>query len=441
MNKFKLGSVQEINGELLQKLIDTFKTTDLPKLQKLMDYYNGKQDILTRTKAGDKPNNKINNPWARHISNTAQSYFIGEPIKYQSTDEQLMQQLQHIFDSNNEESQNFKLARDASAVGIGYELVYLDEEGELKFDIIEPTNAFIIYDNTIKQSILAGVRFYSTHDYMTDEQQLYAEVYTADTIQYYKEDEGELILVDEVEHYFNAVPMIPYFNNLELIGDYEPVMTLIDAYDILQSDSVNNLEELANSYLLIKGVEIDAKSAKAMKENRIINISDDGDAYFVERSNEPTEIEELKMRLVDDIHRLSGVPDLSAQRFAGSESSGAALRYKIMNLENLTKIKERYFTHSLRSRLKLIINYLNLKGHSFEYQDVSMQFTRNLAADIEGLTDIVTKLNGVVSDKTLLSMLPFIENVDFELELLKQQEESTLDSYDSIFDEDETEEE
>lgn len=440
MQKYKIESTEQINGELLKNLVQSFKLNELPKIKKLMNYYNGNQDILIRTKAGDKPNNKINNPWARHISNTAQSYFIGEPIKYQSTNEQLMQQLQHIFDSNNEESQNFKLARDASAVGVGYELVYLDEEGELKFDLIEPTNAFIIYDNTIKQSIIAGVRFYTTKDYVTEEEQEFVEVYTADTIQYYKEDGGELILVEEVEHYFNAVPMIPYFNNLELIGDFEPVITLIDAYDILQSDSVNNLEELANSYLLVKGVEIDKKTANAMKENRIINISDNGDAYFVERSNEPTEVEELKNRLVDDIHRLSGVPDLSAQRFAGAESSGAALRYKIMNLENLTKIKERYFTHSLRSRLKLIINYLNLKGHNFEYQDVSMQFTRNLAADIEGLTDIVTKLNGVVSDKTLLSMLPFVENVEFELELLKQQAESTLDDYDSIFNEETKEE-
>ncbi|MDW0112165.1 phage portal protein [Sporosarcina saromensis] len=438
MEKYKINSVDDLTPELVNALIKRFKLKEVARLNKLFRYYKGEQDILKRSRAGDKPNNRINNPWARFISNTAMSYFIGNPISYQSANDQLMEVLQDIFDNNNEQSENMKLARDASVGGIAYELLYIDEEGNIKFDVLNANECFMVYDSTIKGNVLAGVRFYETYDYVTEESQMFVEVYTSDSIHYYKQDEDLLKLINEQPHYFKSVPMIPYYNNLEMLGDAEPVLTLIDAYDVLQSDSVNNLEEVANSYLFIKGVELTKEVAEAMKSNRMINVdgqdAQNADAKWLVRESEPAEVETLKVRTVDDMHRLSGVPDLSAQRFSGSESSGAALRYKIMNLENMASNKERYFKHSLERRLKLICNFLNVKGHSFDYNDVSMQFTRNLAADVEGLANIAKELKGIVSDKTLLSILPFIEDVEFELELLRQQNEGSLDDYGQVFD-------
>lgn len=437
LEKYKINSIEDLTPELINALIKRFKMKEVSRLNKLFRYYRGEQDILSRTRQPDKPNNRISNPWARFISQTATSYFIGNPVAYQSSDDQLMEVIQDIYDNNNEQSQNTKLSRDASVGGIAYELLYIDENGDVKFDVLNPNECFMIHDSTIKGNVLAGIRFYETYDYVTEETQLFVEVYTADAIYYYKQDEDLLKLVDEQPHYFQSVPMIPYYNNLEGLGDFETVLSIINAYDVLQSDSVNNLEELADSYMLIKGVTLDEEAAKAMRENRLINIDGeqgkDADAKWLTKPSEPSEIENLKIRLVDDMHRLSGVPDLSAQRFAGAETSGAALRYKIMNLENMAVNKERYFKHSLERRIKLICNFLSVKGHTFDFTEVSMQFTRNLAADVEGLTEIVTKLKGIVSDKTLLSLLPFVESAEFELELLEQQNEGTLDDYGQVF--------
>lgn len=437
MEKYKINSLEDLTPELINALIQRFKLKEVPRLNKLFQYYKGEQEIMQRSRGEGKPNNRISNPWARFISTTATSYFMGNPVSYSSTDDKLLETINDIFKNNNEQSQNTKLSRDSSVGGIGYELLYLDEEGDLKFDVLNANECFMIHDSTIKGNVLAGVRFYETYDYLSEETQLFVEVYTADSILFYEQSDDVLVMTNEQPHYFKSVPMIPYYNNLETLGDFETVLSAIDAYDILQSDSVNNLEELADSYLLIKGVTIDEEAAVAIRENKLINIDNengsDSDAKWLTKPSEPAEIENLKIRLVDDMHRLSGVPDLSAQRFSGQESSGAALRYKIMNLENMAANKERYFKHSLERRLKLICNFLNLKGHSFDFTDMSMQFTRNLAADTEGLTDIVKDLQGIVSNKTLLSLLPFVDSAENELLLLEQQNEDTLDGYHQVF--------
>ncbi|WP_203246330.1 phage portal protein [Sporosarcina beigongshangi] len=434
MEKYKINSLEDLTPALILALIQRFKLNELPRITKLFKYYNSEQDILNRTmKDPLKPNNRVVSPWGRHISNTAQSYFIGVPVSYQSSDEILMETLQGIFNSNYEQSQNAKLSRDASVAGVGYELLYIDESGEVKFDVLNPNETFMIYDSTIKGNPLAGIRFYESYDYVTEETQMFVEVYTDENIFYYKQVDDDLRLQDEQQHYFKSVPVIPYYNNLEIIGDFQPVMHLIDAYDILVSDSLNNMESFADAYMLIKNMDMTKEQVYEMKENRVILLQGEGDAKWLTKGSQPEEIEKDKTRLVDDIHRLSGIPDLSAQRFSGAESSGAALRYKIMSLENLTAIKERYFKHSLERRIKLICNFLNVKGHSYDYTDVAMQFSRNLAADVEGITKIVKEMRGIVPDKTLLSLLPFVDDVEFELELLRQQSEDSLDGYTEIF--------
>ncbi len=56
-------------------------------LKKKMAYYAGDHDILKRTKTDDSPNNKLVCNHAKDISDTASSYFIGEPISYKSQDD------------------------------------------------------------------------------------------------------------------------------------------------------------------------------------------------------------------------------------------------------------------------------------------------------------------------------------------------------------------
>ena len=55
-------------------------------------------------------------------------------------------------------------------------------------------------------------------------------------------------------HYFGGVPMVEYWNNAREQGDFEPVMGLIDAYDALQSDRVNDKQQFTDAVFVLKGV-------------------------------------------------------------------------------------------------------------------------------------------------------------------------------------------
>ena len=431
LEKYKISSVEQLinNPELIQSLITRYKTNEVPRLKKLFDYYNGKSDILNRPSADPlKPNNKIMNPWSNFICNTTQAYFIGVPVSYQSDDENLMTALQDVYDSNGEQSHNAQLNKHVSVAGLGYELVYVNELGDIKFNSLSPLETFMVYDNSISTNPLAGVRFYESYDYVDESTQLFVEIYTSDFIYSYSQVEDELKLTEETQHYFNGVPVIQYSNNEEQFGDAELVKSLIDAYDIAMSDSVNSLEAFADSYMLISGLDMTPEQAKEMKQNRIILAGEKGDAKWLTKSSEPAEIENLKKRLVSDIHKFSYTPDISDDSF-GSASSGESLKYKMLNLENITVIKERFFKQSLEERIKLITNFLNVKGHAYVYTDVTMKFTRNMPSNTASIVETMSKLIGVISKQTLLTELPFIEDVAYELELIEAEKAGTLEEY------------
>ena len=52
--------------------------------------------------------------------------------------------------------------------------------------------------------------------------------------------DGKLVKGEESVHLFSKVPVIEYVNNSERLGDFEVVLPLIDAYNMLQSDRIND---------------------------------------------------------------------------------------------------------------------------------------------------------------------------------------------------------
>lgn len=134
----KLSSDVILSTENIKKLIDNHKQLNVPRLQKLEDYYLANNCILQRQMMDTtKPNNKIANPYASYITNTLTGYFIGEPITYSSLDESIVKELNMIFEYNDEADENTELAKNASIYGVAYEMLYMSEE-EVRFKSLDP---------------------------------------------------------------------------------------------------------------------------------------------------------------------------------------------------------------------------------------------------------------------------------------------------------------
>ena len=109
--------------------------------------------------------------------------------------------------------------------------------------------------------------------------------------------------------------------------------------------------------------------------------------------------------------------------------SGTALAYKLVGFENVASGIVARFTKALQRRIRLICNILNIKASDAVWRDIQINFVRNLPVNLTETINLVNSLKGTVSDATLLSQIPFITDVQAELEAIKAQKEENMAIY------------
>ena len=233
-------------------------------------------------------------------------------------------------------------------------------------------------------------------------------------------------------HYFGAVPIVEFWNNEECQGDFEQQISLIDAYNVLQSDRVNDKEQLVDAILKVKGIsfgdntEEAARTIKLLKELKVLEMpAENADAEWLVKNLNEQEVEVLRKALREDIHAFSMVPSLTDENFA-SNSSGVALKYKLLGLEQLAKMKERYFVQGLRERLQVFANMLGVKGKDVDVTDVVITMTRNLPANDLETSQMIGALSNMVSNETLISQLSFVTDAKAETAAVNAQKEADI---------------
>lgn len=403
----------ELTVEKVSEFIQDHEFNSKPRFNKLYNYYLGFHGILERQYEPTKPQARIVHNFASYITNTATSYFMGTPISYTSEDDKALEAVQQILKFNDEGDMNSIHAENMSIFGESYELLYIDKESRIdtRIAVIAPDEMFVVYDYALEPNIIAGVRYYRN-----ETGELIVELYDNKTITYLKGDAYHLTIVDSVEHFFKDVPVSVFVNNNSRQGDFETVITLIDEYNKLNSDTANDFEYFSDAYLFLSGATIDDEEALNMKENRIINIDDpNAKAVFLVKNIQDAALENYKNRIVSDIHKFSSVPNMSDESFA-SNLSGVAIKYKILGLENQASMKERKFKKALQRRFELLFNMFYTRGLllSSDYLSVEPTFKRTLPANLLEEAEVATKLQGIISNETLLDMLSFIQDAKVE---------------------------
>lgn len=396
------------------------------RLNRLYDYYQGKHDILNRTMDDGKPNNKVVNSFANYIVSTINGYFMGIPPQYNSNDEKYLNKIKDIFNMNDEQAENAKLSKYTSIFGRTYEYVYIDQDSDVMFVQLDSRECIPIYKDDLSSELLYLIRYYDVEDIVTGNKTTKVEVYTKDEILYYDKNENGLTQTNSIPHIFNVVPIIEYRNNDEFLGDFENVISEIDAYDKMQSDTLNDFDLFSDAFLALTNYNgTESEDVEKMKQERIILLESDGNAEWLVKQTNDQHIENMKSRLEDDIHSFSFCPKMSNQDFG--TTSGIAMRFKLLGLENKCSIKEREFKKGLQRRIELITYVLNIKGENFDYRNIDIKFNRNVPTSLVELADIISKINGVTSEETLLTLLPFVS--DPKAEVAKKKSEISIQPY------------
>lgn len=403
----------------------------LERYARLLRYYLGDHDIQHRTRSQGAPNNKVVCNHARNITDTVTGYFVGQPITYNGD---AIEDLTDWLERAGTDLVDNELAQDMSIYGRAYEIISMDADARARSYCVSPQNALMVYDDTLEHQPLFGVYYYPRIDQEGHADGYACTVYTDTEIHRYALNEGwTLVSQDSQPHYFGAVPMIEYHNGRHCQGDFEPQISLIDAYNLLMSDRINDKEQFVDAILILVNatlqdnmdlLDADDESAesyrrlRALRDNKLLELGEGGDARYLTRTFDEAGIEVLRKALERDIYKFAATPCMSDDNFVGN-SSGVAMEYKLLGLEQLIRIKERYFTEGLRRRCRLYAHVLETKGRPhIDVDGIEYQYKRGLPKNLMELAQIVATLDERVPQSYLLSLLPFVHNVDDALKEL-----------------------
>lgn len=422
--------------EMLSDLITDHMHDKMPRYDILKSAYEGRFEIFgAAPKPDHKPDNRLAADIPKYLCDTFNGYFIGVPPTIRHEDERQSEWLTEYERRNNQEDVNAEIAEECDKYGHAFEMLFQDEEGSPASVMLSPTEAFVVYDDSVLKRPMYGVRYGFKEDGT-----IVGSFSDSECVVDFSGKPGALTFDDVGEHYFGGVPIIEYVENKERRGIYEGALSLIDAYNRVLSEKANDVDYFADAYLSITGVELGDDFKKNLRDYRLINLWDAQgkqiSVQFLQKPNADATQENLIDRLETLIFKTSMVPDITNESFG--TASGIALKMRLLPMSNLAKKKDRKFVASMRRRYRLLANYPNQPFSDWAGVEITMH--RNMPEDIQSEAQAASSLSGIVSEETQLSVLSFVDDPRAEMKRKESEQESRAESISGGFPTNRTEE-
>ncbi len=335
-----------------------------------------------------------------------------------------------------------ELLTGASNKGIEALHVYYDEYGKLKFCVVPANEIIPIYDSEHEKELQQLIRYYDTVVIRNGNKYLRKRVewWTKEDVTYFIEDDQKNYILDSTMRHnpsphwwgvatqdgfeksrkpnnWGRVPFIILRNNHRETTDLEAVKGLIDAYDLISSEGTNNILDLVELYWVIQGYGGDTASAiaKKLQINKAVNITDSSgnvEARQIELSMEGR-LNFLK-RLRKDIFEFGQGVDVDPEML-GNSPSGVSLKFQYTLLE----LKASGIGIKLKQVIKELIGYMiedyNMRfDTNYDTSIISVNLRRNAITNDYETVQMIQMSKGILSDETLLSMHPFVDEISVE---------------------------
>lgn len=468
-------------------IIQNYETNYVKHLNDLWEYYKGKNVKILQRKAPDpnNPDNKIVVSYARKLVTTWTGYgyrphyitykanvkrdtkeISEDPTpetKVEPIEKQYLNEIQTIYNINNEHIKTNRAGRNTAIYGVSYEIAYVDGEYinadqgiELKalprFFTVDPRQMIVLYDYSPEPKIVIGIRFYE----MDNPNEYKVEVYYADRVEKYiryrqSSDQSKWLLKSDGKSEpspFGEVPIIPYYAGDDIQSIYDNVLSLIDAYDALFSDSMNEFDRFAFAYLIMKKFSLTSPTEKKdpfkisyalqlLKRRRVFEgLDKDADIKFLTKDIPTPFIQHIGNQLREQIHIQSHVPDFTSDKMAGA--SGIAIQRLMFDFENLVSSAEADFDLGLYARMRMITHFLKVIGRITvgSPEMITISHKRNVPLNIaEFAQTALTMSSAGFSRRAIVGIMPedIIPDVEEELsEEKREQEDLMVNNFDTI---------
>lgn len=404
--------------ETLEEALSCFFRLLRPHRERLYAYYRGEQSVPKGEAVQGRPNNLLRVPFPRYITEVHTGYFLGRPLTVSFERDSAGEVYDRMCADLDLHHLLFDAARDMSICGVGFVLVWLDRTG-LRACRADPLSCFALRSASASGELLGCVRLVRRQRERTE-----GMVYLPDSVQPFFWDGQHVTLGAPEENLLHTLPLIPFANNPEGSGDFEPVTGLVDAYNLLLSGAMDDMQSVANAFLALYGMlgttEQDIREAN---RSRILSLSEGGRAEFITKNLNHEALSQLEGNLRRSILQLSMTPDLSDECFSGT-ASGVALQYKLWGIEQVRSAKERSFTDGMGLLLRALSGGLATLGLPTDLTGTPV-FYKNLPRNDADLAQTLLSLTPVLSTRTILEHLPWVS--DPEEELRRRQAEAQAD--------------
>lgn len=399
-------------------------------LRRQLHYYMAKDPPIMDSQVA----NKTPVAFGRKLVKTVTGFMFSHgAITYRFPDgkERLKDFVEETFRCNHEWQENVALGRDQSRFGAAYEMLWTDNlDIHPRFHRVHASQVMPVWYEEIEPAMRCAINFYTDSNSVT-----HYDVYYADIIQRFVSSAGGLMMTDERRHFFGQVPVVEFRNNEEGQGDIECVEGLIDAYDKLVSNALDEDDKFADALLTIVNASLDDNDMDDAEAKRVLELPEGSTAAYLTKPDTFSSKKALMDKIESLIHSLSGVPKLD-DRDAMAQTSGEALKYLFASFEDMVAgEKQSYFDDGLRQRLRMLCSYeswlenLGLPDeegeNSYDPSGIVIEWTRNLPAETTNIVDNAIKAAPYMSRRTMVEQLHkagLVSNVDDEMARLDEQD-------------------
>ena len=234
---------------------------------------------------------------------------------------------------------------------------------------------------------------------------------------------------------YGRIPVVEWVLNTDRMGLYEPVTGLIENYNHTMSEKGNDVDAFAEAVLAIIGPRLQENqlSEADMRDNRVVNLYGDGakDAvvqYLARPAADDTQEHHLD-RLERLIYQIAMAANISDESF-GNATSGAALAYKLWSTSNVVSTFNRKIEKSLQKIFKLWCSFATNTTNENAWAEMTFTFTTNMPRNRAEETQTARDAAGMVSRRTQISLLSYVDDPDAEMEQIRKEQEEALAGYD-----------
>lgn len=409
----------------------------------LIDYCKGKQNILDRVAEDAGYNSSINNKtmvnYAWSSVRDIVGYTFGKTTQYNPTTGEYrkdIDELARILNYEGNALADHESSTYASICGFGYLCLLPNEEllSDYMPDIpildcsLSPLTTFVI------QSARPGNPTRMSVTYFDDEEYTYFTCYTDEKVYMIKTKGigtltmGQEIQIEEKNNVIGLNPITMVQNNSFLMGDFEVAISVLDAINQLASDTLNDVENVIKSLLVILNAELDDETVEKVKKNRILELvgGDQNnkipDAKFIYQQLDAMGMQNIREYLEEAYKQIIGIPDRKTRSGGGGDTGDAVkLRDGWADIEIVARIKEQYFKVAKRKQVAVaieILKKLNLVSEGFKVRYLEIKVPRNNIDNLQTKAQAYSTLNGT---KTLhpadaLDMVELTTDIDSKIQ-------------------------